>query len=208
MWKGLERSGQGLRRPSIGRSLDRLLSPCNSSGTIYPSIIGPATSHHRIKGRLGHGGPGESTGLAAANDDVRAPKRSAFLCLGLFQHLALSVGRALICSQIYSRPRASTGADRIGSIFSRRSKLNRARDRSSVNIGGARVMQGDIMVGDSDGVGAISKSREEEVLATAEQINEAEEQILELLKQGKRLDEARKELQYHKLQTPDEGEGG
>ncbi len=69
-------------------------------------------------------------------------------------------------------------------------------------------MPGDIMVGDSDGVVAIPKFREEEVLATAEQINEAEEQILALLKQGKRLDEARKELQYHKLQTPDEGEGG
>lgn len=69
-------------------------------------------------------------------------------------------------------------------------------------------MPGDIMVGDSDGVVAIPKFREEEVLATAEQINEAEEQILALLKQGKRLDEARKELEYHKLQTPDEGEGG
>ena len=69
-------------------------------------------------------------------------------------------------------------------------------------------MPGDIMVGDSDGVVAIPKSREEEVLATAEQTNGAEEQILALLKQGKRLDEARKELQYHKLQTPDEGEGG
>lgn len=69
-------------------------------------------------------------------------------------------------------------------------------------------MPGDIMVGDSDGVVAIPKFREEEVLATAEQINEAEEQILALLKQGKRLDEARKELQCHKLQTPDEGEGG
>lgn len=69
-------------------------------------------------------------------------------------------------------------------------------------------MPGDIMVGYSDGVVAIPKFREEEVLATAEQINEAEEQILALLKQGKRPDEARKELQYHKLQTPDEGEGG
>ena len=69
-------------------------------------------------------------------------------------------------------------------------------------------MPGDIMVGDSDGVVAIPKFREEEVLATAEQTNEAEEQILALLKQGKRLDEARKELQYQKLQTPDEGEGG
>ena len=69
-------------------------------------------------------------------------------------------------------------------------------------------MPGDIMVGDSDGVVAIPKFREEEVLATAEQINEAEDRILALLKQGKRFDEARKELQYHKLQTPDEGEGG
>ncbi len=45
-------------------------------------------------------------------------------------------------------------------------------------------MPGDIMVGDSDGVVAIPKFREEEVLATAGKINEAEEQILALLKQA------------------------
>ena len=96
-------------------------------------------------------------------------------------------------------------------VYSRSYSMRTGKDRVQVdaeqvpvNIGDARVMPGDILVGDSDGVVAIPKSREHEVLKVAEQINDAEERILALLKDGKRLDEVRKELQYHKLQTPTE----
>ncbi len=77
-------------------------------------------------------------------------------------------------------------------------------ERVPVTIGQARVRQGDLLVGDSDGVVAIPKSREDEVLDVAERINEAEERILGYLKQGHRLDEARVKMGYHALQTPDE----
>lgn len=96
-------------------------------------------------------------------------------------------------------------------VFSRSYSMRTGKDRVQVNaeqvpvnIGDARVMPGDILAGDSDGVVVIPKSREDEVLAVAEGINAAEERILALLKAGSRLDEARKKLQYHKLQTPQE----
>ena len=94
-------------------------------------------------------------------------------------------------------------------VFSRSYSMRTGKDRVqvdaeqvAVNIGDARVMPGDILVGDSDGVVAIPRSREAEVLKTAETINEAEERILSLLKEGRRLDEARERLRYHRLQTP------
>ena len=77
-------------------------------------------------------------------------------------------------------------------------------EQVSVNIGDARVMPGDILLGDSDGVVVIPQSREDEVLTVAEDINSVEEKILALLKNGSRLDEARQKLSYHSLQTPEE----
>ena len=95
-------------------------------------------------------------------------------------------------------------------VYSRSYSMRTGKDRvqvdvlqQPVNIGDARVSPNDILVGDSDGVVVIPHVREEEVLEVAEQINEAEEKILALLKEGKRLQDARKELQYHKLQTPE-----
>lgn len=94
-------------------------------------------------------------------------------------------------------------------VFSRSYSMRTGKDRVQVDaeqvpvsIGDARVMPGDILLGDSDGVVAIPQSRESEVLSVAEQINSVEERILALLKKGSRLDGARKELSYHSLQTP------
>jgi hypothetical protein len=47
----------------------------------------------------------------------------------------------------------------------------------------------------------IPKARENEVLQIAATIEHAEGQIRELISSGKRLDEARKALRYHQLQT-------
>ncbi len=96
-------------------------------------------------------------------------------------------------------------------VFSRSYSMRTGKDRVQVdaeqvpvNIGDARVMPGDILLGDSDGVVAIPQSREDEVLSLAEKINGVEEEILALLKKGGRLNEARRELGYHSLQTPDD----
>ncbi len=70
-----------------------------------------------------------------------------------------------------------------------------------VNIGNARVVPGCLLLGDSDGVVSIPPAKESEVLRIAEQISDTEEKIREYLRAGKRLDETRRELGYHKLQT-------
>ena len=94
-------------------------------------------------------------------------------------------------------------------IFSRSYSMRTGKDRvqleavnSPVNIGDARVAAGDLIRGDSDGVIAIPREREEEVLATAEEIDAAEQRILEAVRAGKTLRIAREEQKYHSLQTP------
>jgi len=56
--------------------------------------------------------------------------------------------------------------------------------------------------GDADGVICIPKSREDEVLDVAEQIDAAEMKIRAMLEDGKTITEARALMKYHSLQTP------
>lgn len=70
-----------------------------------------------------------------------------------------------------------------------------------VSLGGARVAPGDILRGDADGIIAIPKEHEGKVIATAEEISAAEVHIREAVREGIRLDEARKAFKYHSLQT-------
>jgi len=93
-------------------------------------------------------------------------------------------------------------------IYSRSYSMRTGKDRvqveamgGTVNIGDARVQQGDILRGDADGVVAIPKEHEEAVLAAAEQIDAAEQQIRAMVNEGHTLTEARAKLGYHKLQT-------
>jgi 4-hydroxy-4-methyl-2-oxoglutarate aldolase len=71
----------------------------------------------------------------------------------------------------------------------------------AVNIGDARVQPGDILRGDADGVVAIPKEHEEEILSAAEEIDRIEAQIRHFVNEGMTLAEARKRLGYHQLQT-------
>jgi len=95
-------------------------------------------------------------------------------------------------------------------IYSRSYSMRTGKDRVQVdgeqvpvNIGDARVLPGDLMRGDADGVVCIPAAREDEVLAVAEQIDAAENQIRKYLEDGKTITEARAEMKYHSLQTPD-----
>jgi 4-hydroxy-4-methyl-2-oxoglutarate aldolase len=95
-------------------------------------------------------------------------------------------------------------------IYSRSYSMRTGKDRVQVdgeqvpvNIGDARVKPGDLMRGDADGVICIPKEREDEVLEVAEQIDAAENQIRKYLEEGKTISEARKEMKYHSLQTPE-----
>ena len=96
-------------------------------------------------------------------------------------------------------------------IYSRSYSMRTGKDRVqvdaeqvAVNIGNARVLPGDLLRGDADGVVVIPSSREDEVLAAAEEIDRAEAAIRALLEEGKTIAEARAQMKYHSLQTPDE----
>jgi 4-hydroxy-4-methyl-2-oxoglutarate aldolase len=93
-------------------------------------------------------------------------------------------------------------------VFSKSYSMRTGKDRVqldateiAVNIGDARVAPGDILRGDADGVVVIPRQHEVEVLATAEGIAAAEDAIRKSVREGKRLDEARKQFGYHQLQT-------
>lgn len=78
--------------------------------------------------------------------------------------------------------------------------MQREATQVILTIGDVRVSPGDILRGDSDGVVAIPADREAEVLDTAEAIDAAEMRIRDAIASGLRLDEARKQQQYHTLQ--------
>lgn len=69
-----------------------------------------------------------------------------------------------------------------------------------VNISDVKVEPGDIIVADDSGVVVVPRVKLEEVIALAEKIAEAENNIINAVNNGLSLQEAREKYQYHKLQ--------
>ena len=93
-------------------------------------------------------------------------------------------------------------------IFSRSYSMRTGKDRvqleatnGPVNIGDARVLPGDILRGDGDGVVVIPQAHEDRLLTIAEEIDGTEEKIRQAVLEGMRLTDARKQYGYHQLQT-------
>jgi 4-hydroxy-4-methyl-2-oxoglutarate aldolase len=93
-------------------------------------------------------------------------------------------------------------------IYSRDSWMRTGKDRVQVEatgvpvtIGNARVCPGDLIRGDADGVVVIPRAFEEQVLASAEAIQSAEDAIRKAVRSDMPLREARAKHGYHQLQT-------
>jgi 4-hydroxy-4-methyl-2-oxoglutarate aldolase len=93
-------------------------------------------------------------------------------------------------------------------IFSRGHWMRTGKDRvrveqigGPVSIGGARVEPGDLLLGDASGLVVIPASRAEEVIASAIEIEAAEESIRAAIDAGSTLSEARASVGYHNLQS-------
>jgi regulator of RNase E activity RraA len=93
-------------------------------------------------------------------------------------------------------------------LFSRGWSMRTGKDRVqldalnvTVSIGGARVSPGDLLLGDADGVVVVPREKEDEVVAHAKGIDEAETRIREAVEGGMRLEEARRKFKYFKLQS-------
>src|SRR4029434_8651534 len=88
-------------------------------------------------------------------------------------------------------------------IFSRSYSMRTGKDRvqveamnGPVNIGDARVLPGDILRGDGDGVVVIPKAHENDILTVAEEIDTTEEKIRRAVLEGMRLTDARAQYRY------------
>ena len=93
-------------------------------------------------------------------------------------------------------------------VYSRDHWMRTGKDRVQVeatgvpvNIGDVRVCPGDLLRGDADGVVVIPRAREDEVLASAEAIQQAEDAIRASVRGGMSLREARVKHRYHQLQA-------
>lgn len=93
-------------------------------------------------------------------------------------------------------------------VYSKDSWMRTGKDRVQVEgvnvpvtVGGARVAPGDLLKGDADGVLVLPRDHEDRILDVAEEIHAAEEAIRAACRTGMRLDEARRQHQYHQLQT-------
>lgn len=96
-------------------------------------------------------------------------------------------------------------------VFSRGKFMMTGKDRVMVDttqvmvsIGGVQVKPGDILVGDDTGVVVVPLEIAGEVLDGAEAIDQAENAIVEAVRGGLSLREAREKFKYHQLQAKDE----
>jgi len=93
-------------------------------------------------------------------------------------------------------------------VFSRGHWMRTGKDRVqveatgvAVSIGSVRVAPGDLVRGDADGVVVLPVVHENAILDAAEEIARAEDAIRALAREGTRLDEARSQFGYHRLQS-------
>jgi 4-hydroxy-4-methyl-2-oxoglutarate aldolase len=94
-------------------------------------------------------------------------------------------------------------------IFSRGVYMRTGKDRVMadgynipVSLGEVRVTPGDLLFGDADGLVVLPRDREDEIVAVAREVDEAEERIRRAItEEGMRLDEARRKYRYFSLQS-------
>jgi 4-hydroxy-4-methyl-2-oxoglutarate aldolase len=94
-------------------------------------------------------------------------------------------------------------------LFTRGNWMRTGKDRVQLEaigipvvIGGITVRPGDLLRGDINGVVVIPAERAEEIVATAESIQQTEDSIRAEIHKGADLREARARAGYHRLQTP------
>ena len=93
-------------------------------------------------------------------------------------------------------------------IFSRGTYMRTGKDRvmadaynTKVSLGEVAVVPGDILAGDADGIVVIPQERLDEVVAAAQEIEDAEDHIRESIRKGMSLIDARTQYNYHQLQS-------
>jgi regulator of RNase E activity RraA len=121
----------------------------------------------------------------------------------------VSVKRGIAATIIHGVCRDVAGSlEQSYPLFTRSRFMRTGKDRVQVDgtnvpisLGDVQVAPGDVVMGTDDGVLVVPQEKAEQVLELARSIAEAEARIIAAVKGGMRLDEARKQNNYHKLQS-------
>ena len=199
---------------TVSDALDRLRFPCQCSG-IVPIAPGLRTTGPAFT-VLMH--PADNTGTVG--DYIDEVPAGDVVVLANAGRLSETVWGDLLTSASRLRGVAGTVIDGVCrdrdralrrgyAIFSRgsfmRSGKGRVRMEATqvpVTISGVVVRPGDRIVGDDDGVVVVPRDLERDVLSIALEIHGAEEAIRRALDRGERLEDARRRVDYHRLQEP------
>jgi regulator of RNase E activity RraA len=209
---------EGLRElptATISDALDRLaiVGQCLGIAPLDPKfrLCGRAfTLRYRPTGLVERGNVGDYIDDVPQGDIVVLDNAGRLDCTVWGDILtAVSHRRGLGGTVIHGVCRDVTRALELGyPIFSRGRYMRTGKDRvevesqgAPISLGEVQVRQGDILVGDADGILVIPSVRESEVFDVAREIEEAEQAIERETAKGTRLDEARRVFRYHQLQT-------
>jgi regulator of RNase E activity RraA len=99
-------------------------------------------------------------------------------------------------------------------LFARGRSMQTGKDRvrlestgGEVRLGEVRVAPGDIVLGDADGIVVVGHADAAAVLEVAREIDAAESAIRAAVARGTRLDAARRDVGYHRLQAAERDAG-
>jgi 4-hydroxy-4-methyl-2-oxoglutarate aldolase len=199
----------------LSDAMDRLSIPCQCAG------IMPLDRTFRLVGRawtLRYGPIGQDGG--SVGDYVDDIAEGEIVVLDNAGRLDATVWGDLLTSTASGRRVGGTVIDGVCRdvdrsielsypIFARGNWMRTGKDRVRVeatqvpvSIGGIRVLPGDWIKGDGDGIVVIPASRLKDVLPVAQEIHDAEDKIRASIEAGNSLRSARQQYGYHRLQSP------
>ncbi len=205
-----------LSTPTVSDAMDKLQIKCGCEGmmpiTLGKKFVGPAFTVRYAPKDLTPPNVGDFIDDVKEGEVVVIDNRGRTDCTVWGDIMTcLAVSKKIAGTVIDGVCRDVDGIRELGyPMFTRGHFMVTGKDRvtleavnEKVVICGVRVAPGDLIMGDQTGVLVIPRERAEEILRLALKIEEAENGIIEAIKGGSSLKDARKKFNYHKLQTPD-----
>jgi regulator of RNase E activity RraA len=191
-----------LRLPGSAQGIRHIAGPRKIMGPAYTVRLVPIS--HEAPGTVGDFIDDVPAGAVVVLDN--GGRLDCTVWGGILSQVAAK--RAIAGTVVHGTCRDTAEADGAGyPLYATSSFMRTGKDRvqveeinGPVSLGDVRVLPGDLIVGDADGIVVVPASRAEEVLTKALHTREREQRILEAALAGTPLREARQQYGYHTLQ--------
>lgn len=211
--KELVQAFMSLSTPSVSDALDKLKIRCGCLGLtpIVPGkkIVGPAFTVKYVPASLIKTGAGDYVDEASEGDVIVIDNGGRTYCTAWGDILTtVAISKKLAGTVIDGVCRDVDNIRKLDyPMFTRGHFMVTGKDRVAmesynkpVEICDVKVNPGDLIMADQSGVLVIPREKAEEVLGLAQEIAEAEDKIVEAVKNGATLKEARVQFKYDSLQ--------